>query len=45
MESSEEQMIFSAVLTTLRSDLQFEALQSPDQSEMQLVNMLSIIPL
>ncbi len=45
MEGSEEPIIFSAVLTTLCTDLQSEALQSPDHTEMQLVNMLSIIPL
>ena len=45
MGGSEVPMIFSAVLTTLCKDFQSEALQAPDQTEMQLVRILSIVPL
>ena len=45
MEGSEVPMIFSAVLTTLCTVFQSDALQLPDQTEMQLVMMLSIVPL
>ena len=45
MGGKELPMTFSTVLTTLCRDFQSEALQAPDQKEMQLVSMLSIVPL
>lgn len=45
MGGCEVPMIFSTVLTTLCRDFQSEALQDPDQTEMQLVSMRSIVPL
>lgn len=45
MEGREEPMIFSAVLTTLCRDFQSAALHAPTHTEMQLVRMLSMVPL
>ena len=45
MAGSAVQMIPSAVLTTLSTHFQSEALQAPVQIEMQLVRTLSIVPL
>lgn len=45
MGGSDVSKIFSAVLTMLCRDFQWEALQAPNQTEIQLVSMLSIVPL
>lgn len=45
MRGSEVLMVFSTVLITLCKNFQSETLQAPDQTEIQLVSMLSIVPL
>ena len=45
MDGSDVPMIFSAVLTTRRTVVQSASVQLPDQTEMQFVKMLSMVPL